>query len=177
MLRQRSKSDPDAKSPRNSLRCLDLRRRRSRRARRRDAHRRGAATAVVIPRRRRRASQHRGIGACRHGNMEMRSWRGAKRRRRHAPCRGRVPFRALSARRQQAAAAGLGCHRRRLQDRRRALRAAAHQFPASPRRRLQGARTARPNATSPGRADAVGGGEIRDRGLCRRRRGRDDASV
>ena len=56
-----------------------------------------------------------------------------------------------------------------------ALRAAAHQFSASSRRRLQGAELQAGARRSPGRADAVGRRGVRDRGLCRRLRRRDDA--
>ena len=70
---------------------------------------------------------------------------------------------------------GLGRHRRGLQNPRPALRAAAHQFPASPRCRLQGAELPAGARRRSGRPDAMGCRAVRDRGLCRRRRGRDDA--
>ncbi len=56
-----------------------------------------------------------------------------------------------------------------------ALRAAAHQFPASSRRRLQGSGLQAGARRGSGCADAMGRRGVRDRGLCRRRRGRDDA--
>src|SRR3981081_3606550 len=86
-----------------------------------------------------------------------------------------MPLRALPARRRQAASAGLGRHRRRLQDPRSTLRAAAHQLSASPRRRLQGPELQAGARGCSGRADAVGWRGIRDRGLCGRLRRRDDA--
>ena len=137
--------------------------------------RRRAATAVVVPRRRRGAGHDRRDRPCRRADLAIAQRASAGRRGRYAPCRRRMPQRALSARRRQAAAAGLGRHRRNLQDRRRTLRAAAYQFSASPRRRLQGAGLQGRARRCPGRTDAMGRRGVRDRGLCRRRRGRDDA--
>ena len=150
-------------------------RRRACRARCRHADGRRAATAVVVSRRRRGAGQHRRGRACRRADLEIAQRAKPGCRGRHASCRGRMPQRALSARRRQAAAAGLGRHRRRLQDPRSAFCAAAYQFPASPRRRLQGAELQGGTRRGSGRADAVGRRGVRDRGLCRGRRGRDDA--
>ena len=48
-----------------------------------------------------------------------------------------------------------------------ALRAAAHQFQASPRRRLQGSELQARARRRAGRADAMGWRSVRDRGLCR----------
>ena len=123
--------------------------RRSCRARRGHADGRRAAIAVLVPRRRRGAGERsprrdwppREIWKLRSGQaqdvaVDMR----------HAVVECRT--RALSARRRQAAAAGLGCDRRHLQDPRRALRAAAHQFPriiATPSARCW---TASPSATT-----------------------------
>ena len=56
-----------------------------------------------------------------------------------------------------------------------ALRAAAHQFSASPRRRLQGVELQAGARRGSGRADAMGRRGVRDRGLCRRLRRRLDA--
>ena len=163
-------------TPREILdRSLDAGRRRSLRARRRHADRRRAAIAVVVSRCRRGAGQHRRGRTCRRANMEIAQRAVAACRGRHAACRRRMPLRALSARRRQAAGAGLGCHRRDLQNPRPALRAAAHQFHASPRRRLQGPELQAGARRGSGRADAMGRRGVRDRGLCRRRRRRADA--
>ncbi|MEY9183405.1 hypothetical protein ABIA41_004840 [Bradyrhizobium sp. USDA 313] len=86
-----------------------------------------------------------------------------------------MSFRALSARRRQAAAAGLGRDCRRLQDRRWPFRSLPHQFPASPRRRLRGARLRGGAREGAGGIDAMEGGGFRNRGLRSRRRCRADA--
>ena len=57
----------------------------------------------------------------------------------------------------------------------RPLRAAAHQFSASSRRRLQGAELQAGARRGAGRTAAMGRRGVRDRGLCRRLRGRADA--
>ena len=160
---------------RNPHRSVDLCRRRRFRARSPHADRRRAATAVVVSRRSRSAGQHRrgGTGGGKHLAIAQRTIAG--RRGRYAPRRGRMPLRALSARRRQAAGPGMGRHRRHLQDRRRPLRAAAYQFPASPRRRLQGPQLQTGARRGAGRTDAVGRRDVRNRGLRRRLRGRADA--
>ena len=107
-----SMRNADAKPNGNSRRNLDVGRRRGLRARDGQADRRGAAAAVVVSRRRRGAGKRccgrTGGGA----DLEAAQRAVAGRRRRHAPRRGRMPERALPARRRQAAAAGLGQDRR-----------------------------------------------------------------
>ena len=165
----------DAKPNGNSRRDLDVGRRRGLRARDGQTDWRGAAAAVIV------SSWRRGAGKRRCGrtgggaDLEAAQRAVAGRRRRHAPRHGRVPERALLARRRQAAAAGLGQDRRHLQDARPALRAAAHQFQASPRRRLQGSKLQARARRRAGRAAAMGWRSVRNRGLCPWRCRRHDA--
>ena len=125
---------------------------------------------------RRRAGHHRGGGAGRGADLEAAQRASAERRRRYAPCRRRMPQRALSARRRQAAAARPGTPIAGIYKTRDGRFVRLHtNFRTSPRRRLQGAGLRARARKGPGRADAVGRRGVRDRGLCRRRRGRDDA--
>ena len=149
-------STAHANASRNSGRSLDIGRRRARRARRGHADRRRTAAAVVVSRCRRGADQHRRGRTCRRADLETAQRAIPACRRRYASCRRRMPQRALFARRRQAAGAGLGRDCRDLQNPRSALRAAAHQFSASPRRRLQGARLQAGTRRRSGRADGSG---------------------
>ena len=160
---------------RNSRRSLDLGRRRAFRTRRRHADRRRTATAVVVSRRRRGASQH-----CRG-----RAW--PPRRSGNCAAGNRRTSRSICGMPSSNAAASVICASTASRRRRPGTRSPGSTRPAigascgctpisaSPRRRLQGSELQAGARRGSGRADAVGRRGVRDRGLCRRRRGRADA--
>ncbi len=132
------------------------------------ADRRRAGIAVVVCGWHVSASQHRGLSAYRFRTVAPAHRPRAADQRRYARRGNRVSQRALHARCQLLARRHLGQGRGPLSHRRWALRAFAHQLPASSRRHAEAARLCVFARSGAARTRWLGRREVRDR----RRRGR-----